>query len=415
MSDATQKNRSNKNRLQRKLDVKDFKLRAIQTIAKAINSDVSAGELLFNFKKTLQEPPLSIQKMMLFERQAEWTCLMQFGVEGNVPEVDSNWFSDSGEDNFITTDDGNKEEFDVMIPVYLEEELIAYVIVGDLEEKTGVSPVIKHMNFIQTLTNLIIVAVRNRRMVEANLRQERVKKELELAAEMQAMLVPNQFPSNEFFDVSAIYRPHQQVGGDYYDFIDIGNDEIMLCMADVSGKGVSAAFLMANFQAYLMALFTYRKLELEEAVSELNNRVMQSAQGEKYITFFVATYNKMSREFKYVNCGHNPPLLMNSNGKTEWLKLGSLGLGMFEEIPQITQGDMVLEANSVLLCYTDGLVELENQELEEFGTERLESMVKKHFYVTMAALNQLIIKELNSFRGDMPYVDDTALLSCRFF
>ena len=199
MSDATQKNRSNKNRLQRKLDVKDFKLRAIQTIAKAINSDVSAGELLFNFKKTLQEPPLSIQKMMLFERQAEWTCLMQFGVEGNVPEVDSNWFSDSGEDNFITTDDGNKEEFDVMIPVYLEEELIAYVIVGDLEEKTGVSPVIKHMNFIQTLTNLIIVAVRNRRMVEANLRQERVKKELELAAEMQAMLVPNQFPSNEFF------------------------------------------------------------------------------------------------------------------------------------------------------------------------------------------------------------------------
>ena len=415
MSDSPQKKRSNNNRLQRKLDVKDFKLRAIQTIAKAINSDVSAGELLFNFKKTLQEPPLSIQKMMLFERQAEWTCLMHFGVNGKIPEVDSDWFSDSGEDNFITTDDGNKEEFDVMIPVYLEEELIAYVIVGDLEEKTGVSPVIKHMNFIQTLTNLIIVAVRNRRMVEVNLRQERVKKELELAAEMQAMLVPNQLPSNEFFDVSAIYRPHQQVGGDYYDFIDIGNNEIMLCMADVSGKGVSAAFLMANFQAYLMALFTYRKLELEEAVKELNDRVMQTAQGEKYITFFVAIYNKKSREFRYVNCGHNPPLLMNVNGESEWLKLGSLGLGMFEEIPQITQGDMTLDANSVLLCYTDGLVELENEQLEEFGTDRLENMVKKHFYVTMAALNQLIIKELNSFRGEKPYVDDTALLSCRFF
>ncbi|MEO0405326.1 MAG: PP2C family protein-serine/threonine phosphatase, partial [Bacteroidota bacterium] len=161
-------------------------------------------------------------------------------------------------------------------------------------------------------------------------------------------------------------------------------------------------------------LFNYRNPALQEAVEELNERVMQSAQGEKYITFFVGKYNKSTRKLQYINCGHNPPLLIQDNGEAEWLKLGSIGLGMFEEIPAIKTGELTLLPNTLVICYTDGLTELENEDLEEYGTHRLEESVRKHFYVTMAAMNQLIIKELNTFRGTMPYVDDTALLSCRF-
>ena len=401
-------------RLQRKLDVKDFKLQAIQNIAKAINSDQSAEELLSSYKTILQNPPLSIQKLLLFEKQDVWRCMLQFGVNGQIDEIDQGWFQDADEQMFFTTGGGDEEQFDVLIPVHLENELIAYVIVGDVDDQEGISPVIKHMNFVQTLTNLIIVAVKNRRMLEESLKQERAKKELELAAEMQAMLVPDTLPSDAFFDVSAIYRPHQQVGGDYYDFIELNENEVMFCMADVSGKGVSAAFLMSNFQAYLMAIFKYKELSLEEAVVELNERVMHSAKGEKYITFFVARYNKTTRKLDYINCGHNPPLLMNKEHEVEWLKFGSVGLGMFEEIPNIQTGSLEVEKDSIIVCYTDGLVEVENEELEEFGTDRLEELVKDQFGKSMATLNSKVIQELNAFRKTMPFVDDTAVLSCRF-
>lgn len=401
-------------RLKRRLEVKDFKLMSLKTIAEAINSNQSVQDLLSTYKNTLMEPPLNIEKLVLFEKQANWECVMKFGLEAEFPAFDQKDLAKVESSKFLMNSKGEKENFEVSIPVKHEEKVIAYVMVGDIKDEGGVSPIIKHLNFIETLTNIIIVAIKNRRFIADSLRQERVRKELELAAEMQAMLVPNELPSNDYFDVSAIYRPHQQVGGDYYDFISISEDEVMFCMADVSGKGVSAAFLMSNFQAYLMAIFRFQKMALEDIVHELNDRVIRSTQGEKFITFFFATYNKRSRLLQYINCGHNPPLLMTPQGKTEWLKNGCMGLGMLDEIPRVLSGEVSIDPGSVVICYTDGLTELENEELEEYGTERLEQALEKNFFAPTAALNQLIVKGLNAFRGTMPYVDDTALLSCRF-
>jgi sigma-B regulation protein RsbU (phosphoserine phosphatase) len=114
-----------------------------------------------------------------------------------------------------------------------------------------VSPIIKHLNFIQTLTNIIIVAIENMRLFKESLRQESIKKELELASKMQNMLIPNPsiLPRNEKIRMTAFYLPHMDVGGDYYDFIELGKHEFGFCISDVSGKGMSAAFLMSNFQA----------------------------------------------------------------------------------------------------------------------------------------------------------------------
>lgn len=402
-------------RLERKLQVKDFKLNAILDITMAVNDNVSVEDLLERYRLTLQNPPLNISKLILFSRYESWQCVLKFGVDGEVGHIEEDdLFTEGDGDNFSLTNPTEKEGLNVRIPVYHEEVPIAYVLVGDVGESKGISPVIKHMKFIQTFTNLIVVAIKNRQLVEENIRQERVKKELELAAEMQAMLVPNRLPSDDSFDVSAIYKPHQQVGGDYYDFIEFNKDEVMFCVADVSGKGVSAAFLMSNFQAYLMAIFRYLDFGLDRVVHELNARVMQSAMGEKYITLFIATYNKKTRELNYVNCGHNPPVLLQPNGKAQWLTEGSIGLGMFDEIPVMTMGKKTLEPGSLVVCYTDGLVELENHQLEEFGTDRLESIARDNFNLAMEDLNAKIMIELNKFKGDMPYIDDTALLSARF-
>jgi len=118
------------------------------------------------------------------------------------------------------------------------------LLLGDFDgEKIEVSPIIRHLPFIQTLTNLIVVAQENKRLYNENLKQVALQRELELASQMQNMLIPEKIPERSDLDISALYKPHQVVGGDYYDFFTISKNKTVFCMADVSGKGVSAAYL----------------------------------------------------------------------------------------------------------------------------------------------------------------------------
>ena len=120
------------------------------------------------------------------------------------------------------------------------------------------SPVVKHLRFIELLTNVLIVALQNKRLELERVRQEATRRELELAADLQSMLVPADWPRDRDVDVAAFYKPHLEVGGDYYDVFSVDEDRLVFCMADVSGKGIAAAFLMSNFQANLRAIFPIR-------------------------------------------------------------------------------------------------------------------------------------------------------------
>ncbi len=270
------------------------------------------------------------------------------------------------------------------------------------------------MSFIQTLTNIIVVAIENKRMTRESLVQERIKKELEVASEMQKLLFPNDLPSDKQMDISAKYTPRHEVGGDYYDFISLGDNEYILCIADVSGKGISAAMLMANFQATIRTLFQYQKFELEFLMQELNKKVMNSAKGEKFITFFIAYYNSESRKLQYVNAGHNHPFITNGK-KIELLDQGTIGLGMLDELPFVNIGEKYLKHNTTLVLYTDGVVELENTDEEYFGLDKLVKLVHNYYPLKMEDLNNLIFSKLDEWRGSLDLVDDTAIFSCRFF
>lgn len=400
-------------RLTEKIKQRDFKLNALLEITLAINANLPADELMKLYEHILRDD-LSIEKLVLFTKQEMWECVLQYGTTvGEVGAIsDESIFHGEGVE--LKTTQGH-ESFDLTIPVYQNDRPIAYLMVGDQgEQEIRISPVIKHMKFIQTLTNVLVVAIQNRKLQEDNLRQERVKKELELAAEMQAILLPHSLPKNEKYEVSAVYRAHQQVGGDYYDFMELNDNEVMFCMADVSGKGVSAAFLMANFQAYLRSIFAYRSVDLVDIVRELNARVMHSAMGEKYITLFLGVYRKSTRTLNYVNCGHNPPVLADANGYTQLLKHGTLGLGMFDDLPKVIEGEVKIAPNSIVFCFTDGLVETENAEAEEFGVERLEKLILSYFNESISDLNEIVLQAVNDFKGEMPYLDDLAILASRF-
>ena len=174
---------------------------------------------------------------------------------------------------------------------------------------------------------------------------------------------------------------------------------------------MAAALLMSNFQANLRILFNHTT-SLTDLVRELNAKVMASAKGEKFITLFIAKYNIVTKVLTYVNAGQNPPLLV-SDKSVSFLRIGCTGLGMFDELIKVKEGIVNLENGATLVCYTDGVVEVENERGEDFGVERLRDLLVENPEMKMRDFNLLIKEKLIEHKGTKPYIDDIALFSCR--
>ncbi len=400
--------------LENKLKSKDFKLNSLLEITTSINSNKTVSEILTIYNYVLKEQ-LGIKKFLLFNKQKSWHILQKEGIKGKIKDIDVE--TDILRFKEITVIESSNNvslnKFDVIIPVFQKEKPLAYLIVGGLNSSSKSNP-LANLNFIQTLTNIVIVAIENKRLAKENVKQEVYRKELQVASEMQQLLFPSNLPNNSKLDISAKYIPHHKVSGDYYDYIQLNDTEFIVCIADVSGKGVPAAMLMANFQATLRTLFTYQNFELDYLIKELNQTVFKNAKGEKFITFFIAKYNSDTRVLKYINAGHNWPILVNKS-ETKYLNKGSIGLGMLEEIPFLDTEEVYIKPNTTLLLYTDGVVELENEEEEQFETDRLIKIIKSFYPLSMDDLNAIVFGKLDEWRGSKKYVDDTAVLSCRIF
>ncbi|MBI5219862.1 MAG: PP2C family protein-serine/threonine phosphatase [Bacteroidia bacterium] len=403
----------------RRLILSNFKLDVLLVISQAINENLPTEELFYKFENLLRND-LNIGKVLVFSYNNEkWECALASGYSVDTAtterlEKDLARYTEIA--NIISINHPVLCVFDVIIPVFHKNKVLAYVLIGDIEEeREGVSPTIKHLHFVQTLANLIIVAIENKRLHQDNLRQEAMRKELELASKMQAMLIPSSesLPDNNKLFVSAYYLPYSGVGGDYYDVVKLTDDEYGFCIADVSGKGISAAILMSNFQANLRALFTSRA-SLKLIVTRLNWLVMNNAHGEKFITLFIAKYNSITRTLEYINAGHNQPALFRAETKTiEYLSLGCIGVGMFNNIPAIIEGAVTTGKDDKLICYTDGLVETENEKQEEFGTENMERCILNGKRVDKIIHD--MISELDKFKGSNVYADDISILGIEFY
>ena len=397
----------------RRLQFCNFKLDFLLNITQAINDNLPTEQLLDKFVNTLRKD-LNIGKVLVYSYNDKWECVLASGFDKMIARqisVENDLMYYNQITNLTTTLNPKLSNFDVIIPVFHHEKPIAFVIIGDIdEERTGISPTIKHLHFIQTLTNVIMVAIENKRLFNENLRQEKIRREMELASKMQSMLIPS--PDNLTHDeelyVSAFYHPHFDIGGDYYDFIQLDKKNVGFCIADVSGKGISAALLMSNFQANLRALFTPTAL-LNRLINKLNNKVMKSANGEKFITLFIGKYNIETREFYYINAGHNPPLIYDGQTKKiDYLTKGCVGVGMFEEIPDIMEGKITLGHNSKFICFTDGIVEMEDENQNEFGTKFIETSIVRPKRIDLVIDD--IITALNEHKGEKDFFDDIAVM-----
>lgn len=400
-----------------RLQLTTFKLKSLLNITQAINENLSQDELLKIYEKLLTQD-LSIGKVLVYIYEDKWKCILNAGEVGKSYEtIDVERDLLPIQDIAFITSSPNKnlDAFDIVIPVINKNVSIAYVIIGDIEEGEGVSPIIKHLNFIQTLTNIIVVAIENIRLFKESLRQEAIKKELELASKMQNMLIPNPsiLPRDDKIYMTSFYHPHFDVGGDYYDYIPLSKNEFGFCISDVSGKGMSAALLMSNFQANLRALFTH-DVTLDALIEKLNERVMASTNGEKFITLFIAKFNYKTRELEYINAGHNHPLLyLMKSSELQFLKRGCVGIGMLDEIPLIRKGSVTIEEPSKILCYTDGLIELIDGKKISFGTKEIEECIMNNHSIEENI--QAIIKKQGILDGNAAIFDDISILGIELF
>lgn len=405
--------------LENQLKMKDFKLNSLLEITNGINTNESVEHLVSVFEFILKEQ-LGLDKFVLFNKQNSWQYLIKVGLKGRIKDIDVERDLFRFKDITVIESSQNEElnEFDIVIPVYHKEEPLAFLLlkstIDSEEEELHMNASLPNLSFIQTLTNIIVVAIENKRMAKMGIKQERIKKELEVASEMQKLLFPDDLPSDRRLDLAATYKARHEVGGDYYDFIRLNDDEFIICIADVSGKGISAAMLMANFQATIRTLLNYQEFELEFLLQELNKKVMTSAKGEKFITFFIGKYNSKTRKLSYVNAGHNHPILTDGK-RAKFLDKGSVGLGMLDELPFIESDEVFIAPNSTLILYTDGVVELMDQDGNYFETDRLIKLIHSFYPLKMEDMNNLVFSKLDEFRGKEELVDDTAIFSCRIF
>lgn len=379
-------------------------------ITQAVNSNLPEEDLYKIYEFTLRAN-LQLAKMVLYVKDEEWECKVQFGTKRDFSQV----ALDSGCLNLTKIVEVREadlsvscfSEFDIIIPVMHKDKLLAFVFVKTLGVENEVDT-----TFIQALSNVILVAIENKRLARKQLEQQAVQKEMEIARNVQNYLFPDTLPSTDKLEIKAFYKPCKTVGGDYYDYIPIANEnQFMVCIADVSGKGMPAAILMSNFQAVLRTLSRNAESP-QQVIHELNYQTWKNAKGENFITFFMAVYDFDKKNLRYINCGHNHPILITSKGASK-LQDGTTILGAFDPLPFLNMGEVKDIDTFSLFMFTDGLTETFNREGEEFGPERLENFLIQNQHQGLQTMHDLLMKELEGFKKGNSFADDLTFLSCR--
>ncbi|MBK9732408.1 MAG: SpoIIE family protein phosphatase [Chitinophagaceae bacterium] len=303
--------------LQQQLLLKELELNSLLRITQAMNNNISSQGLLLLYEDILVKQ-IGAGKVAVFIYDGDWLCSNAIGIDTDFAGklIRKYLLSFKQVTRLEKNNHPLAEYFDVVVPVYHKEFPIAFTFVGNIQR----DPLFKleeKLNYIQTISNIIGVAIENKRMFRANTKETTLKSELELAGQMQTMLIPGKLPDDEQISIAGVYLPFREVGGDYYDYIELNKDECIFCIGDISGKGIAAALLMANFQASVRS-YAEQQPSLGALIQSLNGRVNEITKGEKYITFFIAKFNFVTREMQYINAGHNPAVLFHE-GETRLL------------------------------------------------------------------------------------------------
>lgn len=300
------------------------------------------------------------------------------------------------------------KDVSIVAPLNYHGEIKGYLLVGSRLDKTSFLE--ENLTFIELLANSLITALENNRLFLEELEKEKLERELNLAKEIQNNLLPKSNPAIVGWDVVGKTIPSKKVGGDYFDIIELSQNEYLFIIADISGKGIPAALLMSNLQASIRTLISLN-LQLPELVERVNALLFKNTTFDKFATMFIAKLNLSASSLQYINAGHNPPIYIKSNGTVKQLSEGCLLLGVVDDLGKIEMKEINLSPNELVLIYTDGINEALNTNYEEFGTDRMIENIMSCIQSESKIILETIYSNVKLFSVGMEQSDDmTAII-----
>lgn len=294
---------------------------------------------------------------------------------------------------------------EMVAPIISNDEIIG---VFDLESDRFNAYTEDDLQVLLLLTSQVAIIVEKAMLHEQLVEKKRLEAQLEIAREVQLTLLPARHPQLEGFDISAFNFSTEGVSGDYYDFVRIYEDQLGLVIADVSGKGVPAALLMAFLRASLRAAI-HTGYAPNISMAKVNYLLWESIENNQFVTAFYGVLDATNHTLAYTNAGHNPPLLMDKDGNGRFIERGGLPLGMFADA-RYYEYYLPIESGQTLVLYTDGATEAANGSSEEFGRERLEQSVRAARHESARDLINFIYKDVLAWTEGHGVSDDVTFV-----
>jgi phosphoserine phosphatase RsbU/P len=296
----------------------------------------------------------------------------------------------------------------ICVPLWNEKNVIGLIYIDNLISRRTFTQ--SDLRLIALIANMAAVKIENALLLEEQLEKKRYEEQLAVAAQIQRRLLPQMNPEHPSYEIYGVNHSCYQIGGDYYDFIDKGNGKLAIVIADVSGKGVGAALLMAAFQASIRTLV---KSEENPAslMAHLNDVMFENSPPNKYITVFYGEIDTQNHIFDYVNAGHNPPIFLTKDGY-RFLTANGPVVGIIANA-QYECKQVRLDVKDLIFLYTDGITEALDPEEKEFGEDGVIKLLTQHPPASVEDLAHSLERQIREFTRGAPPLDDSTLIFVR--
>ena len=295
------------------------------------------------------------------------------------------------------------------VPLLAKNEIAGILLLGPPVGRAEFSGAEKRA--LRNCAGQFALMIENARLTDRMVEQEKLNRDLQLAVEVQKRLFPDKPPASATMALAGISLPARSVGGDYYDFLDLGGQRIGIALADVAGKGVAAALIMSVVQASLRILATEENVSLATLAARMNRYLHRSTGSNAYATFFYGQIDERTRQLRYVNAGHNPPCLLrcSADQSIEELPAGGTVIGLFPQ-SSYEESAVDLRPGDVLMAFTDGVPEAQNPQEEEFGEERLKNLLRQSAHLPVGEMASTIARELKNWIDNAAQYDDLTFI-----
>lgn len=264
------------------------------------------------------------------------------------------------------------------------------------------------LELLDAFASLAAISIERARQHKEILEKRKLEEEISIARRIQKTFLPNRNPQMPGFDISGINIPSEKVGGDYYDFIPIIENQVGIAIGDVSGKGIPAALIMASFRASLIAEIR-NNYAIRSIMFKVNNLLFESTESDIYVTAVYGVLDTKNNIFTFTNGGHNAPIFRHVDGRMEYLLEGGVALGTFEN-SKYEERPLGLNPGDIIVFYTDGVTEAKNEKEEEFGTKRLKQVINDSCYLSAPEIQNNIYQAVKDFTGNLPQADDLTMI-----